>query len=104
MQKFMQTIKSLGVSKLVRGFASNVAGYQSVGSLAPELVAVSFPWGVGVQAEQGEICPEYDYCLEQANREDACCADPCDLLGQHNPSNNEANYALHLRKAGLGTS
>ena len=77
MKDFVKTIKGLKVSSHIRGFASNVAGYQHV----------------------GEICDTYDFCLGGNNNDHPCCADPCDLIGQWNPSNNELNYALHLRKA-----
>lgn len=37
--------------------------------------------------------------LNNANPNDPCCYDPCGLTGDWNPSHNELNYALHLRKA-----
>merc|ERR1719291_738449 len=77
MQDFVDTIKSLGVSQHLRGFATNVAGYQSLGTM----------------------CPTYDFCLNNANPGHACCYDPCGLTSEWNPSHNEHNYALHLRKA-----
>ncbi|CAE8626734.1 unnamed protein product [Polarella glacialis] len=77
MADYVQTIKSLDVADHLRGFASNVAGYQPLGS----------------------ICPTYDYCLNGAHPEHACCADPCGLLSKWDPAQNELNYALHLRKA-----
>jgi len=77
MKDFALTIKSLGVAQHLRGFATNVAGYQHI----------------------GKVCPEYDWCLNNAHPEDECCSDPCGLSSQWNPSNNELNYAIHLRKA-----
>ncbi|CAE7267460.1 cel3 [Symbiodinium pilosum] len=77
MQDFVRTIRGLGVSDLIRGFASNVAGYQYV----------------------GEVCPTYDFCLNNAHPEHPCCNDPCGLTSEWNPSHNELQYALHLRKA-----
>jgi len=77
MQDFVSTIQGLGVAQHLRGFATNVAGYQGL----------------------GEMCPTYDFCLNNAHPEHPCCADPCSLLSQWDPSNNEHNYALHLRKA-----
>jgi len=77
MQDYVRTIKGLGVSEFLRGFASNVAGYQYV----------------------GEVCPTYDYCLNNAHPEHPCCTDACGLTSQWNPSHNELQYALHLRKA-----
>jgi len=77
MQDFSRTIGSLGVASHLRGFATNVAGYQSL----------------------GQICPTYDWCLNNAHPNDPCCYDPCRLTSQWNPSHSELNYALHLRKA-----
>ena len=77
MKDFVQTIRGLRVSDHIRGFASNVAGYQYV----------------------GEVCPEYDWCLNNAHPDDSCCNDPCGLTSEWNPSHNELQYALHLRKA-----
>jgi hypothetical protein len=46
------------------------------------------------------MCPTYDYCLPNNNHEsDPCCADPCNLASQYNPSVNEHNYVLQLSKA-----
>jgi len=77
MNDFVATIKDLGVADHLRGFATNVAGYQ----------------GLGIK------CPTYDYCLNNAHPSDPCCEDPCGLLSQWDPSQNEHNYAMHLRKA-----
>jgi cellulose 1,4-beta-cellobiosidase len=77
MADFVTTIKGLGIAKLIRGFATNVANYQSL----------------------GEMCPVYNYCLNNAHPEASCCQDPCGLTKEWNPSNNENNYALHLRTA-----
>jgi len=78
MDDFMQTVKGLGIHQYLRGFASNVAGYQAL----------------------GEMCNEYDWCLPmKGHAADSCCYDPCGLNSEWNPSQNEHNYALHLRKA-----
>jgi len=77
MEDFVSTVKGLGISSKLRGFATNVAGYQSI----------------------GEMCPEFDWCLNNRHPNDLCCADPCRLTSQWNPSQNELNYALHLKKA-----
>ena len=47
----------------------------------------------------GEVCPTYDFCLNNAHPEHPCCNDPCGLTSEWNPSHNELQYALHLRKA-----
>mmetsp|Transcript_68157 Transcript_68157/g.192569 ORF Transcript_68157/g.192569 Transcript_68157/m.192569 type:complete len:539 (-) Transcript_68157:230-1846(-) len=77
MKDYVATIRSLNVSSHLRGFATNVAGYQAL----------------------GVMCPTYDFCLNNAHPEHACCVDPCGLIEQWNPSQNEHNYALHLREA-----
>lgn len=77
MQDFVQIVAALGVSPYLRGFSSNVAGYQGL----------------------GEMCPTFDYCLNDAHPEADCCRDPCGLTKEWNPSHSELMYALHLRKA-----
>jgi len=65
----------------VRGFATNVANYQPLG--------IQCPW-----------CPDQGYrngyCLNSKHADDPCCYDPCKLLGQGNPGNNELNFASDL--------
>jgi len=79
MKDFAEIISSLGVARHLRGFASNVAGYNPLGQA---------------------ICPTWDWCFPHNNNlGDPCCADPCKLTDDYNPSVNELNYALHLRKA-----
>ena len=46
-----------------------------------------------------EVCPKYDSCLSGAHPEHKCCYDPCHLTEKWNPSQNELNYAGHLRHA-----
>ena len=77
MQDYVTTIRSLDVADHIRGFASNVAGYQYL----------------------GKACSTYDYCLGGQHNDDECCADPCGLISKWNPSHSELNYALHLREA-----
>ncbi len=36
------------------------------------------------------------YCLNGAHATDPCCADPCKLVTQYNPANNELNYVQGL--------
>jgi cellulose 1,4-beta-cellobiosidase len=74
MADFATLINSLDITQYVRGFATNTANYQ--------------PLGVP--------CPAFDWCLNNQHPDDACCSDPCDLLSQYNPSNNEHNYVLQL--------
>mmetsp|Transcript_80818 Transcript_80818/g.218888 ORF Transcript_80818/g.218888 Transcript_80818/m.218888 type:complete len:532 (-) Transcript_80818:132-1727(-) len=68
----------------IRGFATNVANYQPLGQLCP-------------------FCPDQGwrngFCLNGHHTTDPCCADPCKLLGQWSPGNNELNYAQDLVRA-----
>merc|ERR1719228_1488945 len=85
MEQFVRLISDLHITDYIRGFATNVAGYQPL----------------------GEMCPEFDYCLLKYNNAGhPCCPqdpdkDSCgfELRGQWNPSHNEHMYAKHLRKA-----
>mmetsp|Transcript_21230 Transcript_21230/g.49410 ORF Transcript_21230/g.49410 Transcript_21230/m.49410 type:complete len:576 (+) Transcript_21230:54-1781(+) len=65
----------------VRGFSTNVGGYNAVGTQCP--------W-----------CPEgpakNNFCLQGRHPHHECCADPCGLLKQYNFANNELNYAAAL--------
>ena len=73
---FVARVAGFGVLDALRGFATNVANYQPL----------------------GELCPEGLDCIDgdDAARQHACCADPCDSLGQWNRANNELNYARML--------
>jgi len=76
-QKFVQLVQSLNILPMIRGFATNVANYQPIGI----------------------ACPQPDWCLNNAHPSDPCCADPCHLVSQWNPANNENNYVNGLAKA-----
>jgi cellulose 1,4-beta-cellobiosidase len=74
-QGFQTLVNSLGIVSKIRGFATNVANYN----------------GLGI------ACPKANWCLPNANHQsDPCCADPCKLTEQWNPSNNELNFVLLL--------
>jgi len=91
MLKFMDELKGLDVPwNKIRGFSTNVAGYQPLGQMCP--------WEPDSQTEPYRN----GYCLNGKNSGDTCCEDPCDLLGQWNPANNEQNYAQMLRLAAQG--
>jgi len=91
MLKFMDELKGLDVPwNKIRGFSTNVAGYQPLGQMCP--------WEPDSQTEPYRN----GYCLNGKNSGDSCCEDPCDLLGQWNPGNNEQNYAQMLRLAAQG--
>jgi cellulose 1,4-beta-cellobiosidase len=86
--KFMNTIKNLDLPmSSIRGFATNVANYQPLGSQCP--------W-----------CPDQGYrngyCLNGKHQKDPCCKDPCHLLGQWSTGNNELNYGAQLAAAAAG--
>lgn len=79
---FMSTLAAmdLPVAKM-RGFATNVANYQTLGELCPH------------EPDDGL---RNGYCLNGRHRDAACCADPCGLAAEWNQGNNELNYAQAL--------
>jgi len=79
---YADLVAQLGVAPLLRGFSTNVANYQPVGSMCP--------WSSTSSPTRN------DYCLNGQHQSDACCADPCQLEAQWNPCNNELNYAQSL--------
>lgn len=74
LQLYLDLIFELKFETKIRGFSTNVANYQTL----------------GIQ------CPSYDWCLSPLHREEDCCEDPCDLLSQYNPGNNELNFVLSI--------
>lgn len=85
LEKYVTLIKSMGdVTSKIRGFATNVANYQPVGSMCP--------WD---PQSAGSI--RNDYCLpDRQHSSDPCCQDPCKLESQWDPANNEANFVQSL--------
>ncbi|KAL3923387.1 MAG: hypothetical protein SGPRY_004232 [Prymnesium sp.] len=84
--KYIQLLSSLRdpdaaepAYKRLRGFASNVANYQPLGSPCP-----------------GEPAELQAYCI--AKRDTACCRDPCGLIPLSSNGNNELNYARLLHE------
>jgi len=70
--KFAQLIKDMGIAPKMRGFATNVANYQPLGSV---------------------LCPEPGFCRGGQNGKHACCQeDPCKLRADWNWGHNELNY------------
>lgn len=92
MKGYVSLVTSMSFSiTSLRGFSSNVANYQPVGVMCPWLSSD------GVRN---------DYCLNNQNQGDKCCADPCKLESQYNPANNELNYVnglYHAFKAVVST-
>lgn len=82
LEDFMNMLKSMDMpySKM-RGFATNVANYQPLGTPCPYEPDSGFRNG---------------YCLNGRHQGEACCDDPCGLSTQWNPGNNEHNYAQDL--------
>lgn len=73
--KFAKEIAALRISNKIRGFATNVAGYQSLGTR----------------------CPMLGFCNGGANAMHPCCRDdPCSLTMQYNPSFTELNYVRQI--------
>jgi len=78
LQTFAQLFNSFGVNSKIRGFSTNVANYQPIGTQ----------------------CPGVNWCMPNGGHTgDACCADPCRLEGSYNPCNNELNYVTSLAAA-----
>jgi len=87
MKKFMSDLKSLDVDwTKIRGFSTNVAGYQPLGEMCPWQSAPGHPY-------------RNDYCLNGHHKNSTCCSDPCNLLSQWDPADNELNYAQELHRA-----
>jgi len=84
MQSFAQEVAKLGIAKNIRGFATNVANYQPV----------------GVMCTSADV----NYCMNNAHPTDPCCADPCKLLSNYNPCNNEMNYVKALNQSLYATT
>lgn len=80
-QSFVNVIKQMGIASKLRGFSSNVANYQALGTPCPS------------SAFDNQLPL---YC--QQNSSDACCQDPCKLLSQWNSGNNELNYVQMMSK------
>merc|ERR1712060_77897 len=86
---FMGTLKELDVPfSKIRGFSTNVAGYEGLGQMCP--------WEpddpVGSPHRNG-------FCLNGKNANHPCCEDGCKLLSQWDPAQNEMNYAQMLHHA-----
>jgi cellulose 1,4-beta-cellobiosidase len=88
LDKYLALLKDMDLPfDKMRGFATNVANYQPLGSMCP--------WA----PDQGY---RNAYCLNGAHQDDECCADACKLESQWNPANNELNYAQDLVLAAAG--
>lgn len=75
-QGFQKIVQELNIISKIRGFATNVANYQPIGT----------------------PCPSIGFCLPSnpQNLNHPCCIDPCRFVSEWNPCPNEANYALKL--------
>jgi len=74
MQSFSQEVARLNIASKLRGYATNVANYQTIGTMCQTT--------------------DPNYCI--TNQGQACCADPCHEETQYNPCNNEMNYVRNL--------
>lgn len=72
--KYLSLISELPY-QFIRGFATNVANYQPIGSPCP--MTERF----------------YDFIQYCKTTEDDCCLDPCEFFDQYNIGNHEVNYA-----------
>lgn len=76
-RKYANEIAALGVFTKIRGFATNVAGYNILGTK----------------------CPSPGFCNGGINASHNCCkTDPCRLTATYNPGFTELNYIEQLRK------
>jgi len=87
-KKFATMLQGMGIAEFLRGFASNVANYQSLGVACPSEAFVD---------QQGTPRQLATWC--QSHSSEPCCADPCGLLPQYNNGNNELNYVQTMTKA-----
>jgi len=74
LQDFVQIVSQLNIYQYIRGFSDNVANYQPIGIM----------------------CQNTNWCLNNQHPTDPCCSDPCRLLTQYNPANNEMNYVAEV--------
>jgi cellulose 1,4-beta-cellobiosidase len=80
MQLFTKLIAQLGIASKLRGYATNTANYQTIGTMCTSM--------------------DQNYCLPGgAGSSDPCCADPCHEESQYNPCNNEMNYVKFLNQS-----
>lgn len=103
MQDFVSLVDGLNIASKIRGMSTNVANYQPIGisawALAASCRARLRPSAAHRPSPLPAVCPTFDWCLNNAHPGDPCCADPCNLASQYNPSVNEHNYVLQLSKA-----
>lgn len=96
-------IKDLNVTQFIRGFATNVANYNSVGLQCGRGVDCEFEAEVSILHSS----PTFSNLPHPTRPSDAkgklgpflgdpCCDDPCGLLDQWNRANNELNYVTLL--------
>jgi cellulose 1,4-beta-cellobiosidase len=79
---FATLFGTLQIETKIRGFATNVANYQPLGTPCP------------ADAFDSKM---HDWCGSHST--EACCSDPCDVVGQYGAGNNEYNYIQALTKA-----
>ena len=115
-EKFATSVGEMGVASKLRGFTSNVANYQGLGTpcnasafstqviippLTPFHPSTPPPLRTSLSGDvrrSSQWCAPLPppaqlplYCKGDG-KDDACCADPCGLLSQWNSGNNEYNY------------
>jgi len=85
---YLNILKSLDLPvDKIRGFSTDVSGYQPLGIMCP--------WEPDTTYRNG-------YCLNGKHQDDPCCYDPCALVKDWDPANNELNYAQELHMAAKG--
>lgn len=110
---YVDLIDELGIAPKIRGFTTNSANYQPLGTSCAGASCAAFralpanytavvPRGVWPEVSPLGLAPSSDSSEAGVAAAD-CCADPCGLLGQGNPANNEMNYAYQLVHAAKAT-
>ena len=99
----------------IRGFSTNVANYQPIGELCASPCPLgatangSFPdlvWDINgdgvLSTAEIKAASKSSRVRGRVSSEAAptCCADPCGLLAEYNPANNELNYASLVQVLG----
>ena len=110
LKAFKTTVEGLDIFDYIRGFATNTANYQPLGTMCeansicenyaklPANYTAVVPLGSrpSVEPERDQSADRRDLRVLSADDDANCCYDPCGLLQQGNPANNEYNYATQL--------
>jgi cellulose 1,4-beta-cellobiosidase len=99
LEAFVALFKDMDIAPHLRGFSTNVANYQPVGTMCPGFGDFDPANNATAATWRDHLAARNDYCLNGGHQTDACCADPCKLEGQYDPGNNEMNFVGALSAA-----